>query len=157
MPRDMKRLRKLAAYRARLERMQELRLAQARRDALERHGLLQQSRDRLDAMLSLNIANHGEVVDPVVLHTGSSYLVRMGREVEARSNALRHYRTLEQAERDEVLELRRDRRAMESLLEREAARAAYEERRAESARLDEQGARQWWRENHQPRPTRRIP
>ena len=41
---------------------------------------------------------------------------------------------------------RRDRRAMESLLEREIALAAYEARRAETKTLDEHAGTSWWRQ-----------
>lgn len=144
MPRDLKRLRRLAAYRSRLERIQELSLAGARRATLDRLGALQDSRGRLDAMLALGDANHG-VVDPVVLGFGSGYLVRVGREINARSAALRHFETLEAREREQVLERRRDRRAIETLLEVETARVAEEQRRASTANLDEHARTSWWR------------
>ena len=80
MARSISRLRKLATYRARLERVQETRLALARRDSMQRESSLQESRQRLDAMLSLEGANRGEV-DPAVLAAGSGYAVRMNREI----------------------------------------------------------------------------
>ncbi len=144
MARDIKRLRRLASYRSRLERQQEMRLANARRETLQREELLQDARGRLDSMLTLGVANRGEI-DPVELHAGSRYLVRVGREISTRQSALNHYRERESAEREEVLERRRERRAMESLLEGELAREALEARRDEATKLDEQAAKSWWR------------
>lgn len=144
MARSISRLRKLATYRGRLERVQEARLALARRDSLQRETSLMESRSRLDAMLSLEGANRGEV-DPAVLAASSGYAVRMNREIEARARALQHYRSLEDKERQQTLELRRDRRAMESLLERELERQAEEERRIQAQRLDERAGQAWLR------------
>ena len=144
MARSINRLRKLATYRSRLERVQEARLALARRDSMQRENSLQESRGRLDAMLSLEGANRGEV-DPAVLAAGSGYAVRMNREIRTRARTLQHYRSLEDKERQQVLELRRDRRAMESLLERELEREAEEERRTQAKRLDERAGQTWLR------------
>jgi flagellar export protein FliJ len=144
MARSIARLRKLATYRSRLERVQEARLALARRDSMQRESSLQESRERLDAMLSLEGANRGEV-DPAVLAAGSGYVVRVNREIETRARALQHYRSLEDKERQQVLELRRDRRAMESLLERELERQAEEERRTQAQLLDERAGQTWLR------------
>lgn len=144
MPRDIRRLRRLAEHRSRIERIQELKLASARRATLDRLAALQDSRGRLDAMLALGNASHGEA-DPTLLNAGSGYLVRMGREINARTAALQHVSAIENEERQAVLNRRRDRRAMESLLERELARAAQELRRAEGAALDEHASTSWWR------------
>jgi len=145
MPRDVRRLRRLATYRSRLERIQELKLAAARRATMERVSALQNSQERLDAMLALGHANHGQV-DPVVLESGSGYLVRVGREISARSAALRHFEMVEERERQQVLERRRDRRAMESLVEAESVRLAEEQRKAGAASLDEHARTTWWRQ-----------
>lgn len=145
MARNIKRLRRLAAYRSRLERQQEMRLATARRDTLQREESLQDAQGRLDSMLTLGVANRGEI-DPVELSAGSGYLVRVGREVTSRSSALNHYRERESAELEEVLERRRERRAMESLLDQELAREAIEARRDEATKLDEQAAKSWWQQ-----------
>lgn len=144
MARSVQRLRKLARYRARLERVQEAQLALARRDSMLRESSLQESRERLEALLSLEAANRGEV-DPLVLASGSGYAIRMNREIEMRTRALQHYRSLEESERQQVVALRRDRRAMESLLERELERQAEEERRTQAQRLDERAGQAWIR------------
>lgn len=145
MPRDVKRLRRLVAYRRRLERLQELNLAGARRATLDRLDALQDSRGRLDAMLALGHANQGSV-DPLVLSSGSGYLVRVGREINARTAALRHFESIEARERQQVLERRRDRRAIETLVEAESARLAEEQRREGAATLDEHARTTWWRQ-----------
>ncbi len=141
MPLTAKRLKRLTAYRERLEKLQEQELAkvvasrQARIDALARS-----QADRHAALVTRS--DRGEI-DPTLLDATQRYLVRMSREVSAREAALRHSDAEVAAEREFLLERSRDRKAMESLLDRRVAIERADARRLEAIALDEVAVTRW--------------
>jgi flagellar export protein FliJ len=142
MPLTPRRLSRLARHRERLERLQEERLAEARQLQLRRRGALDEARSSREQALDCG-AGEGPL-DLTGLAGVSFYLVRAGREIDARTAALRHSDATVEAERARLLERRRDVRAIETLLERRLAEQRLEQSRAAIERLDEQAARRWF-------------
>lgn len=136
------RLRRLVKYRERLERLQELELAAAQRRRVERERALGESRRQRSDLLDAGPPASGSV-DPEDLWSGTVYLARLDREINARVAALAHSLDEVAGEREQLLEKRRDRRAMETLLEHGEAGERLRRGRAETKRIDELAVRRW--------------
>ncbi len=136
------RLRRLVKYRERLERLQELQLAAARRRRVERERALGESRDQRANLLDAGPPTSGPVA-PEDLWLATIYLARVDREIGAREAALAHSIAEVAREREQLLEKRRHRRAMETLLERREADERLHFGRTEIKRIDEMAARRW--------------
>lgn len=136
------RLRRLVRYRERLERLQEMELASAQR-------LYQVRREALDAATgdrerTLDIAVPAQgAVNTADLMSRVDYLGRAQREIGARQAALAHSEDDVAEERAALLEKRRDRKAMEALLEHRLEAGRIEANRAELRRIDEMAVTRW--------------
>jgi flagellar biosynthesis chaperone FliJ len=146
------RLRRITKHRHRLERMQEQQFAVARKATATRAVALQESVDELTAALAAGGAVAGQL-DPALLAAGSAHLVRTKKAIAAKEAALRQSRLVEQAELDELLERRRDRKATESLLESRLVAARTDREQAEARRIDESATRNWQRGRSSRPPT----
>jgi flagellar export protein FliJ len=82
-------------------------------------------------------------VDPDDLWSANVYLGRLDREIGARPAALAHSIDEVAVERERLLELRRDRRAVETLLERRREDERLRRSRADIKRIDEMATRRW--------------
>src|SRR5512140_2203201 len=111
------RLRRLVRYRERLERIQELELAGAQRLYQARLRALESAQDDRERALDVGIAAGGPI-DPGELLARVDYLRRADREIGARRSALAHSADDVAEERNALMERRRDRKAMETLLDR---------------------------------------
>ena len=143
-----RRLKKLVTYRERLEKLQERELALTAQRQAERQRAL-------DAAIDARGQSLGEAVatgplDPLVLTSAISYLGRMDREIEARHAALAHSSDETEAERAKLLGRRRDRKAMEALLERAREQIRRDGQRGAMAAIDEQAGSRWLRNNNRP-------
>lgn len=141
---DARRLRRLVRYRDRLQRLQEGELAAQLRLHARREAALAASTGARAQLLDGGPPPIGPV-EPLLLASACAYGIRLEQDIAARSAALA--RSLEdvEAERDALMERRRDRRAMEILLDRRLA--ADRERRERTAiqSVDEQAAIRWLR------------
>jgi flagellar export protein FliJ len=141
MPLTAKRLKRLTAYRERLEKQQEQELAKVLATRQRRIEALMQSQGaRQSALNERPGAGH---VDTLLLDATQRYLVRMSREVEARESALRHSDTEVAAERDFLLDRSRDRKAMETLREHALEYDRNLAQRTEAQALDEAAITRW--------------
>jgi flagellar export protein FliJ len=144
---DPKRLRRLVKQRERLEHVQEGVLAAATRLHTERLGAL-------DAVCAARLALfdeglvRGGAVDPATLASASAYVVRLERDIEARRAALAHSAAGVEAERLRLLERRRDRKAMEVLLDHQLAEQRLRQQRAAGLVLDEIASNRWLASQH---------
>lgn len=136
------RLRRLLKHRERLERIQEMELAEAQRLYFTRLTALSESEAQRDRYLDTPVPQSGRV-HPADLNAGADYLRRVEREIGARAAAVTHSEADVAEERDELLVRRRDRKAIEALLDRrlEEARIAYN--RADIKRIDELAINRW--------------
>jgi hypothetical protein len=73
----------------------------------------------------------------------SAYSVRVGRDIQSAGAALEAGRREEAAQRDVLLARRRDRMAIEALIERNREAAKHASRRKQLQRDDEWAARDW--------------
>lgn len=136
------RLRRLVKHRERLERIQEMELAEAQRLYFTRLTALSESEAQRNRYLDTPVPQSGRV-HPADLSAGADYLRRVEREIGARAAAVTHSEADVAAERDELLARRRDRKAIETLLDRrlEEERIAYN--RADIKRIDELAINRW--------------
>ena len=136
------RLRRLMKHRERLERIQEMELAEAQRLYFTRLTALNESETQRDRYLDTPVPQSGRV-HPVDLNAGADYLRRVEREIGARAAAVTHSEADVAEERNELLARRRDRKAIEALLDRrlEEERIAYN--RADIKRIDELAINRW--------------
>ncbi len=139
------RLKRLVKHREQIERAQQLCLAEAQR-----------KRGRREAILAASVANRGAFldsgamvgsVDPTIMAAGEAYILRLNRDIAAETAALRHSDEEVEAERLQLLERRRDVKAMEALLDRRVEEERVQRNREDSKRLDEQGGIRWLRQN----------
>ncbi|MFN0147159.1 MAG: flagellar export protein FliJ [Dehalococcoidia bacterium] len=144
------RLKKLVTYRERLEKLQERELALTAQRQAERQRAVDAALDARGQFLDEPAALGP--LDPVLRAAGGAYLGRVDREIEARYAALAHSRVEVAGERAKLLDRRRDRKAMEALLDAARAQLRHEHQRAEMAALDEQAGSRWLRNDHGPDP-----
>lgn len=136
------RLRRLVRYRERLERLQELELAGAQRLCRVRREALESACDERERALDAGVPRAGHV-EPADLLARVDYLSRAEREIGARQAALAHSEDDVAEERGVLLERRRERKAMETLLERRLAEEHVQALRAETRRIDEMAVNRW--------------
>lgn len=140
------RLKRLVRYRERLERLQELELAQAMRLYNARLGALESAVGDRERALDAGAPGSGCVDVPGLL-SGIDYLRRASREISAKQAALAHSENDVAEERESLLGRRRDRKAMEALLDRRLEQDRIDELRAETRRIDELAITRWKRPN----------
>jgi flagellar export protein FliJ len=136
------RLRRLVKHRERLERIQELQLAEAQRLYFTRLTALNQSEAQRDRYLDTPVPQSGRV-HPDDLSAGGDYLRRVEREIGARAAAVTHSEGDVAEERDELLARRRDRKAIEALLDRRLEEERIAHNRADIKRIDELAINRW--------------
>lgn len=135
------RLRRLVKQRERLEKLQEGELAEAMRLYRRREDALNESIGNREALL--DTAFGGNALDIADLLAAGDYLGRVDREIAARRAALQHSASDVEEERAELMDRRRDRRAMETLLERRLEEERIERTRAEMRLIDELATTRW--------------
>jgi len=143
MPLTPDRLRRLVRQREQLETLQEGRLGKALGQKAHRELAVRESQStRAAFFVEARGSGEGEV-DPMLLAAGRAYTLRLDREIAARKAALAHSETDVEIERDRLLDRRRDRRAMETLLEKWLADRKIAINRSQAKRLDEQATVRW--------------
>lgn len=135
------RLRRLVRQRERLEKVQEGELAQALRLYRRREEALNESFANRDALLDARF--EGGALDVADFLAAGEYLRRVDREITARRAALDHSAADVEEERAELMVRRRDRKAMESLLEKRLEEERLAGRRAEQRLIDELATTRW--------------
>ncbi|MCZ2112098.1 MAG: flagellar export protein FliJ [Dehalococcoidia bacterium] len=138
------RLKRLVRYRERLERLQELELARAMRLYNVRASALEAATGDRDRALDSGNPPAGPVFVADLL-SGIDYLQRADREIAAKRAALAHSENDVAEEREVLLGRRRDRKAMETLLDRRLEEDRIGELRAETRRIDELAITRWKR------------
>lgn len=136
------RLRRLVRYRERLERLQEMELASAQRLYHVRLDALEAAHGDCERTLDQPVPRVGPV-DTAELMSRVDYLGRAKREISARQAALAHSEDDVSEERAALLDKRRDRKAMEALLDHRLAADRLEANRAETRRIDEMAVTRW--------------
>ena len=139
------RLKRLVKQRERLERIQEFELAEAMRLYARREEALNESRANRDALLDSPLSEGP--IDLADLEAGMLYLRRVDREITARSAALATSANDVDEERTELMLRRRDRKAMDALLEKRLEEERIERNRAELRLIDELAVTRWQRPN----------
>ena len=140
-----RRLQRLLRQRERLERAQEVALGAAVRAQAQRARAVEHSMQHRVAVMRDAVARPADALYRV---TTRAHIEATDRAIEARRAALRHAGDDTARERGALLARRRDRLALQTLLDRvereERQRAARRDRR----RLDEAAAQGWLRERH---------
>lgn len=136
-----KRLRRLVKQRERLEKLQEGELAAATRLYRRREDALNESLGNREQLME-SAANDGPL-DVADFLAAGAYLRRVDREIGARRAALEHSANDVEEERNELLLRRRDRKAMEALLDKRLEEERIERSRAESRLIDELATTRW--------------
>jgi len=134
------RLKRLVAYRERLEHLQEGKLGDAQRAHATREATLFATGERREAQFAIGAPSSG-TVEPSDLALGRAYVERLDREMAASRAALVHSNNAVVFEREQLLI--RDRKALESLLEKRIEEDRGQEGRADRATLDEVALRDW--------------
>lgn len=137
------RLKRLVKQRERLERLQETEFAEAMRLYVRREEALNESKGNRDAFLDAPIDTGP--LDLADLEAGMHYLRRVDREITARSAALATSANDVEEERGELMLRRRDRKAMEALLEKRLEEQRIARNRAELRLIDELAVTRWQR------------
>lgn len=135
------RLRRLVKQRERLEKLQEGELAEALRLYRRREDALNESKANREALL--DGPSTGGAVDLADLLAAGEYLRRVDREIVARGAALQHSANDVEEERAELMVRRRDRKAMEALLDKRLEEVRIERARAELRLIDELATTRW--------------
>ncbi|OAI42756.1 hypothetical protein AYO38_02845 [bacterium SCGC AG-212-C10] len=129
------------SYRERLEKLQEQELARAvQAMTLREQALAEKQALRREYLAST--VKRGRV-DPIELQAGMAYGQRLERDIEARTAALQHSAAMVAEERLRVMERRRDRKAMEALLDARIAADRLEHNRTAIALMDEAAVTRW--------------
>lgn len=142
------RLRRLVKHRERLERLQEANLAFELRQQAERQRALDASRAVRQALFDAGAPATG-ALELTTLEASAACVVRFGREIDARTAALTHSGERVDAARQVLMERRRDRKAMDTLLDHSLEAERLEERRRERNQLDELAGIRWHNQNRQ--------
>jgi flagellar export protein FliJ len=135
------RLKRLVKQRERLEKLQEGELAEAMRLYRKREEALDESLGNREQLMQAS-AEEGPL-DMADFLAAGAYLRRVDREIGARRAALEHSANDVEEERGELLLRRRDRKAMESLLDKRLAEERAERARAELRFIDELATTRW--------------
>lgn len=138
------RLRRLVKQRERLERLQEQELAEAQRLHAKREAALHESQGEREALLDSGVPASGPV-HPADLVANVAFLRRVDREIGARGAALAHSVEDVALEREELLSRRRDRKAMETLLDHRLEDDRVAASREERKLIDELASTRWKR------------
>jgi|GEM_PF-6142927 len=135
------RLKRLVKQRERLEKLQEGELAEATRLYRRREEALNESLGNRAQLLDARApAGRLDVADFLA---AAHYLRRVEREIGARRAALEHSAHDVEEERAELLARRRDRKAMEALLDKRLEQERKERARAERLLIDELATTRW--------------
>ena len=135
------RLKRLVKQRERLEKIQEGELAEAMRLYRRREDALNESLGNREQLMATS-ANDGPL-DIADFLAAAAYLRRVDREIGARRSALEHSANDVEEERTELLERRRDRKAMETLLDKRLEEERIERARASLRLIDELAITRW--------------
>lgn len=141
MPLSPRRLKRLVRHRERLEHLQERQFGAALAVEARRRAALEESHFNREQLL-----RHGESGGPVDVAgslAAAEYLRRLDREIAARWAALAHSHEEVDDERAALLDRRRDRKSVETLLDRRLEEQRIEAARAELRRLDELATARW--------------
>ena len=138
------RLTRLVKQRERLERLQEQELAEAQRLYATRERSLHQSQEHREALLDTAVPASGPI-EPADLVANVAFLRRVDREIGAKSAALAHSAEDVALEREELLVRRRDRKAMETLLDHRLEEERMAANREERKLIDEVASTRWVR------------
>ena len=135
------RLKRLVKQRERLEKLQEGELAEAMRLYRRREDALNESVGNREALLDTSFGERA--LDIADLLAAGDYLRRVDRENVARKSALEHSANDVEEERAELMAKRRDRKAMEALLDKRLEEERIERARAELRLIDELATTRW--------------
>lgn len=135
------RLKRLVKQRERLEKLQEGELAEAMRLYRRREEALNESLGNREQLME-TAAIEGPL-DMADFLAAGAYLRRVDREIGARTAALEHSAHDVEEERGELLLRRRDRKAMEALLDKRMEEERLERARAETRLIDELATTRW--------------
>ena len=135
------RLKRLVKQRERLEKIQEGELAEALRLYRRREDALNESLGNREQLMATS-ANDGPL-DVADFLAAAAYLRRVDREIGARRSALEHSANDVEEERTELLTRRRDRKAMETLLDKRLEEERIERARASLRLIDELAITRW--------------
>ncbi|MGE3073767.1 MAG: flagellar export protein FliJ [Dehalococcoidia bacterium] len=127
--------------RERLEKLQEGELAEAMRLYRKREDALNESIGNREQLMEV-AATEGPL-DMEDFIAAGAYLRRVDREIGARRAALEHSANDVEEERNELLLRRRDRKALESLLDKRLEEERIERARAELRLIDELATTRW--------------
>jgi flagellar export protein FliJ len=132
----------LVRHRERLEHLQEAELAEANHLLAVRRGALHEAHDLRQRAVDTPVPGRGPV-DPADLLLCTVYLARAERDIDARRAAVLHSEADVAEELASLLERRRDRKAMETLLGRRIEQERIERNRADINRIDELAVNRW--------------
>jgi len=149
MPLTPQRLKRLVKHRERLERLQEQELAAAQRLYRVREQALAEARQQREQFLDGGPAASGPVVLADLI-AGADYLRRVERDIDARRSALATSEDDVAEEREVLLARRRDRKAMETLLDHRLEDERIAANRADIKRIDELATTRWRPPVHAP-------
>jgi flagellar export protein FliJ len=135
------RLKRLVTQRERLEKLQEGELAEAMRLYRKREDSLNESLGNREQLMD-TAATDGPL-DMADFIAAGAYLRRVDREIGARQAALEHSAHDVEEERNELLIRRRDRKAIETLLEKRLEEERIERARADMRLIDELATTRW--------------
>ncbi len=135
------RLRRLVKQRERLEKLQEGELAGAMRLYRKREESLNESIGNREQLMD-TAATQGPL-DMADFIAAGAYLRRVDREIGARRAALEHSANDVEEERNELLLRRRDRKALETLLDKRLEEERIERARADLRLIDELATTRW--------------
>lgn len=136
------RLKRLVKHRERLERIQEGALGAELRKQAERQRALDETRGQRVELFAGGGVPTGPI-DLSLLDASIAFLARLERDEGARLSALSASERAVAKERDHLLERRRERKAMEALLDRRIEEDRLAAERAERKRIDELGVLRW--------------
>lgn len=136
------RLKRLVNYRERLERIEEGRLAGELRRQAERQRALDETRALRGDLFDAGVPAAGPI-DVDTLGATTAFALRLNRDEAARLGALAHSAQAVAEQRGVLLGKRRDRKAMEALLDRQREHERVERNRAERKRIDELAGIRW--------------
>lgn len=136
------RLKRLVKYRERLERIEEGRLAGELRRQAERQRAVDETRALRGDLFAAGVPAAGPL-DLDTLGATTAFALRLNRDESARLGALAHSERAVAEQRGVLLGKRRDRKAMEALLDRQREQERIDHNRAERKRIDELAGVRW--------------
>ncbi len=139
---EEKRLSRLLKHRLLLERIEEGAFATVRQATARRQEVLTGNQLRQVELYEIGGPATGDL-DTAMERGRSAYSVRLGRDIQSAGAALDAGRREEAQQRDVLLGRRRDRMAIEALIERNREAAKQASRRKQLQRDDAWAARNW--------------